>query len=217
MALKEKQKQANYSSATWDDLLEECVITPSGIQDAPKFNERFSDGKFTYDYDFFTKSSSNYNPDFPGLSGSMGASPFQYAQFAQAYLNNSLVSKESKRQMTRPHGPITVFFGVDPSDFGFEQFQEYAQGMWYGGNNVTHSVGYFGFFPWLDQSSTDESKQFFGVLAQQGQEYVAYLSIFITIFIYGPLLIASIVFTRLCCKLRRSGPEIESKSTVHYV
>lgn len=69
MALKEMQKLPGYANATWDDLLEEFVLDPSGILSAPKFSSSlFFNGDMTYDYNFNRKRIA-YTGDFPGLSG----------------------------------------------------------------------------------------------------------------------------------------------------
>lgn len=61
--------------------------------------------------------------------------------------------------MTRSHGSTNGFA------VGLAPFSNYAQGMWHDGGGITHSLGFRGFFPWLDQQSPDPSKHLFGVLA----------------------------------------------------
>ena len=61
--------------------------------------------------------------------------------------------------MTRSHG------STDGFAIGLAPFSSYAQGMWHDGGGITHSLGFRGFFPWLDQRSADPSKHLFGVLA----------------------------------------------------
>uniref|UniRef100_A0A7S3LH38 Uncharacterized protein n=1 Tax=Aplanochytrium stocchinoi TaxID=215587 RepID=A0A7S3LH38_9STRA len=218
MALKEKQKQANYTNANWDDLLEECVSIPATITDAPKRYDAFSNGKFTYDYDFQTKSSNGYNPGFPGLGGSMGASPNQYANFLEAFMNKELVTANSVYEMTRPHGDTGKTFGFDPEEleerFGITAFQEYAQGMWHAGENVTHSLGYFGFFPWLDQSASNSTDHFYGVLAIQAEEQLALIMSIAGPVILLPITALAALFTFLCLSHRNERKRTEESETI---
>lgn len=161
-----------YPATKWDDMLRRCVTEPAGIEAAPTWTGDFSDGRFTFDYN----RGGIPNPDFPGLSWSLGASPVQYAQFASAFLANKLVSAAGVAEMTRSHGS-TDGFGNDMAAFA-----NYGQGMWVVGSdggrksypNVTHSLGYQGFYPWLDRSAVDPAEHFFGVLALDNERHWQY-------------------------------------------
>lgn len=70
MALKEMQKLPGFETANWDDLLQFFVLDKAGIEPAPDFDpNRFTNGNMTYDTIF--QEGFTYNPDFPGLSGSV--------------------------------------------------------------------------------------------------------------------------------------------------
>lgn len=162
MALKEMQKLPGYEEATWQDVFQDLVLDKAGITDAPFWNEEvYTNGRMTYDFQFLSHGSSQtYNPQFPDLSASLGCSPRQYSQFAHAFLAGKLFGSSYVQEMTRSHGETPMFYGFD-----LETFQGYGQTMWYAGRRVSHSVGYYGFFPWIDQSDPDPSNHFFGVIA----------------------------------------------------
>ena len=162
MALKEMQKLPGYEEATWQDIMQDLVLDKASITDAPLWqNKYYTNGRMAYDYQFLGHGKGvTYNPKFPDLSASLGCSPRQYAQFAHAFLAGKLFSSKSIMEMTRSHGETPMFYGFD-----LETFQGYGQTMWYAGRKVSHSVGYYGFFPWIDQSDPDPEKHFFGVIA----------------------------------------------------
>lgn len=159
MALHARRASAGHTNDQWPDLLREYVVAPAGITDARlTAADRAAhtypiDGTFAYD----VGGARYHDPNFPGLSGSLACSALQYANFSAAFLAGKLVSRASVERMTKSHGSSGGFA------IGLEPFTAYAQGMWSNGGGLTHSLGFLGFFPWLDQRSSDSSRHLFGV------------------------------------------------------
>ena len=163
MAREARRQVAGHEQDEWVDLLNDYVIAPAAITDAPAWDEAyFSDGTFAYDYSG-DENKGYALPEFPGLGGALACSPRQYAQFLSALLGGALVGAATLREMTRSHG------STDGFGSGMNFLAGYAQGMWHGPDGYVNSVGLQGYFPWLDQTAADPAEHLFGVLAQDAE------------------------------------------------
>lgn len=157
MAVEARRLVPGHAADTWPVLLGDYLIAPAGILDAPDYDRNyFTDGAFAYDYSHGIPPA----PEFPGLGWGLGCSPRQYATFLSALLSGQLVRSATLAEMTRSHGS-TDGFGA-----GMPFLAGYAQGMWHGPDGFTNSLGFQGFFPWLDQTDADPARHVFGVFAQ---------------------------------------------------
>ena len=156
MAITARRAVAGHSTDLWGTLLADYITLPAGITHATYDASAYSSGAFEYDQ---TSGTRPYMPTFPGLSGSLACSALQYANFSSAFLSGRLVSPAAVANMTASHG------STDGFAIGLEAFSDYGQGMWQNGANgggLTHSLGFVGFTPWLDQRSADPAEHLFG-------------------------------------------------------
>lgn len=208
MALKEMQRLPGYENATWQDIFEELILDKANITDAPTWDTKFYDnGRMMYDFQFLGYGDADtYNPHFPDLSASLGCSPKQYAQFAHAFLSRKLFTSKSVIDMSRSHGATPMFYGFD-----LEAFQGYGQTMWYAGRKISHSVGYYGFFPWIDQSDPDPNNHFFGIIAVNNRDHV-FWAMSIVVACVSPVLLIGLGMSGYCCyahtKRRREAENV---------
>ena len=198
MAVEARRLVAGHETDEWPQLLHDYLIAPAGIVDAPDFDPTyFSDGAFAFDYPSETGLAPA--PEFPGLGWGLGCSPRQYATFLNALLSGQIVRSTTLAEMTRSHGS-TDGFGA-----GLPFLAGYAQGMWYGPDGFVNSLGYEGFFPWLDQTHADPAHHLFGVFAQDVAPAYAH-SMMLGQAIGIPLTLVVLALScRVLCRERRAG------------
>jgi hypothetical protein len=92
---------------SWDDLLDDCIVQPSGITPSPRWHRSLPDGRFGYDTAFDHLGPSLFgavpprNPHFPvALDAALGASPEQYGRFLRALLAGELFTPRPLRSYT---------------------------------------------------------------------------------------------------------------------
>lgn len=71
--------------------------------------------------------------------------------------------------------------------------------MWFAGSNVTHSVGLYGYYPWLDQSAKNPHEHVFGIMAVNFEDQMKYEMKFVSGFLI-PFFILLIV---LCLRVAK--------------
>lgn len=128
----------------------------------------------------------------------MGSSPEQYSKFMFALMAGKLISDSSLDSITRSRGVAAHYWGITLLDFA-----DYAQGMWTNEvKEIAHSLGFYGFFPWIDRSDEDPANHFYGIIAVNYRVYFPW-SMDLLLMSLTPFLVIFILLSGTCCVLFR--------------
>ncbi|GMH81588.1 hypothetical protein TrVE_jg12547 [Triparma verrucosa] len=173
MALKRNKEVVGRENEEWQDLVERYIISKAGIAPSPTWTNDFDTGTFDYTYTGFDPVTSNpYNPEFPGLSGGLGCSPRQFANFMFSLVSGAIISKESLESMMRSRGSTGSPFDM------LADMSGYGQGVWVGPTR-THSAGVLGFFPWIENPKSEETTQVWGLVAMDNRKYWRSIEVYV--------------------------------------
>ena len=124
-----------------------------------------------------------------------------------AFLSGKLVSRDAIDSITTSRGPAADFYG-----FTLLAFADYSQGMWTNEpQSVSHSMGYYGFFPWVDQSDPDPANHFFGIIAVNYRVYFPWAMGLLLATLVPVFVIAILLFGSCCTAFRLQESHYRSR------